>query len=72
MFGPQFGSNKDKHITKIYNNLRLLNEDWLSQVEWKYYAHDGSVSSSTGVYVICDNGYISAGRQQFARLWDRK
>ena len=58
VFGPQFGSNNNKHIIKIDNNIRLLNEDWLSQVEWKYYAQDGSVSSSTGVYVICDNGYI--------------
>jgi hypothetical protein len=51
VFGPQFGSNNDKHIVKINDNIRLLNEDWLSQVEWKYYAQDGSVSSSTGVYV---------------------
>jgi hypothetical protein len=58
VFGPQFGSNNDKHIVKIEDNIRLLNEDWLSQVKWKYYAQDGSVSSSTGVYVICDNGYI--------------
>jgi len=58
VFGPQFGSNNDKHIVKIDDNIRFLNEDWLLQVEWKYYAQDGSVSSSTGVYVICDNGYI--------------
>jgi len=44
VFGPQFGSNNDKHIVKIDNNIHLLNEDWLSQVEWKYYAQDGTVS----------------------------
>jgi len=58
VFIPQFGSNNDKHIVKIDDNICLLNEDWLSQVEWKYYAQDGSASSSTGVYIICDNGYI--------------
>ena len=58
VFGPQFGSNNDKHIVKINDNIHLPNEDWLSQVEWKYYAQDGSVSLSTGVYIICDNGYI--------------
>jgi hypothetical protein len=56
--GPQFGSNNDKHIVKIDENIRRLNKGWLSQVEWKYYAEDESISSSTGVYVICDNGYI--------------
>ena len=58
MFSPQFGSNNDKHIVKIDDNIRLLNEGWLSQVEWQYYAKDESIASSTGVYVICDNGYI--------------
>ena len=54
VFGPQFGSNNDKHIVKIDNNIRLLNEGWLSQVEWKYYAHDGRISSATGVYCTFD------------------
>jgi hypothetical protein len=40
VFGPQFGSNNDNHIVKIDNNIRLLNEGWLSHVEWKYYALD--------------------------------
>jgi len=31
VFGPQFGSNNDKHIVKIDDNIRLLNEDWLSR-----------------------------------------
>ncbi len=38
VFGPQFGSNNDKHIVKIDNNIHLLNKGWLSPVEWKYYA----------------------------------
>jgi len=59
VFGPQFGSNNDKHIVKIDNNIRMLSEGWLSCVEWNYYAHDEQICSSKGVYVICDNGYIS-------------
>ena len=35
VFGPQFGSNNGKHIVKIDDNIRLLNEGWLSQVEWQ-------------------------------------
>ncbi len=49
----------DKHIVKVVKNISVINEDWLSQVKWNNYAEDGSVSTSTGVYVICDNGYIS-------------
>ncbi len=49
-FGPQFGSNNDKHIVKINNNIHLLNEG--------YYAEDGSIAITTSVYVLCDNGYI--------------
>jgi hypothetical protein len=56
--GPQFGSNNDKHIVKIDKNIHFVNVGWLSQVKWKYYSKDGSVSTSTGAYVICDNGYI--------------
>jgi hypothetical protein len=59
IFGPQFGSNNDKHIVKIDSNVRILSNGWLSRVEWNYYAHDEQIRSSTGVYVICDNGYIS-------------
>ena len=58
LFGPQFRSNNDKHILKIDNNICLMTESWLSKVKWKYYSQDGSVSSSTGAYLICNNGYI--------------
>jgi hypothetical protein len=78
VFGPQFGSNNDKHIVKIDDNIHLLSEGWLSRVEWKYYAQDETVSLSTGVYVICDNGYICwptticpfMGSQMYGRLED--
>ncbi len=57
--GPQFGSNNDKHIVKVDKNISVIIEGWLSQIKWNYYAKDDSVSTSTRVYVICDNGYNS-------------
>ena len=59
VFGPQFGCNNDKHIVKIDHNVHMLSNGWLSSVEWNYYGHDEQICSSKGVYVICDNGYIS-------------
>ena len=58
VFGPQFGCQNDKHIVKLDPNVRELSEGWLSEVEWQYYNEDGSIKTATGVYVICDNGYI--------------
>ena len=58
VFGPHFGSQNDKHIVKIDNNIRVVTEGWLLKVNWKYYSQDGSVCSTTGAYLICDNGYI--------------
>ncbi len=31
---------------------------WYSEIVWNYYAEDGNVCMSTGVYLICDNGYL--------------
>jgi hypothetical protein len=58
VFGPQFGSQNDKHVVKLDPNIRAINEGWLSKVNWQYYSEDGTISTATGVYVICDNGYI--------------
>ena len=58
VFGPQFGSQNDKHIVKLDPNVRALSEGRFSEVEWQYYAEDGSIKTETGVYLICDNGYI--------------
>jgi hypothetical protein len=58
VFGPQFGSQNDKHVVKLDPNIRAINEGWLSKVNWQYYAEDESICTATGVYVICNNGYI--------------
>ncbi len=58
VFGPQFGSQNDKHIVKIDPNVQSLSKGWSSKVEWQYYDEDGTIEKSTGVYLICNNGYI--------------
>jgi hypothetical protein len=58
VFGPQFGSQNDKHIVKLDPNVREISDGWVLEIEWQYYAEDGVIGVSTGVYLICDNGYI--------------
>jgi hypothetical protein len=58
VFGPQFGSQNDKHIVKIDPNVQSLSKGWLSKVEWQYYDEDGTIKKLTGIYLICNNGYI--------------
>jgi hypothetical protein len=58
VFGPQFGSQNDKHIVKLDPNVREIADGWLSKVKWQYYDEDGNVCVEEGVYLICDNGYI--------------
>jgi hypothetical protein len=58
VFGPQFGSQNDKHIVKLDPNVHEIGNGWYSEIEWNYYAEDGEVCTETGVYLICDNGYL--------------
>jgi hypothetical protein len=58
VFGPQFGCQNDKHIVKLDPNVHEIANGWFSEIEWQYYAEDGQVGVSTGVYLICYNGYI--------------
>ncbi len=58
VFGPQFGSQNDKHILKLDPNVREISEGWVSEVKWQYYEEDGDVGMATGMYLICNNGYI--------------
>jgi hypothetical protein len=67
VFGPQFGSQNDKHIVKLDPNVWALSEGWLSEVEWQYYDEHGSIKTVTGLlsYVTM---VISAGLQQFVHV----
>ena len=38
VFGPQFGSQNDKHVVKLDPNIRAINEGRLSKINWQYYA----------------------------------
>ncbi len=58
VFGLQFGSQNNKHIVKIDPNVQSLSKGWLSEVKWQYYDEDGTIKKSTGVYLLCNNGYI--------------
>ena len=57
VYGPQFGSRNDKHIVKNDDNVLAVAKDWPS-VKWKYFDDDGKISTETGAYLICDNGYL--------------
>jgi hypothetical protein len=35
VFGPQFGSQNDKHIMKLDPNVRKISEGWVSEVKWQ-------------------------------------
>ena len=58
VLGPQFGCQNDKHIIKLDTNVHEIANGWYSEIEWNYYAEDGKVCMSAGVYLICDNGYL--------------
>jgi hypothetical protein len=43
VFGPQFGSQNDKHIVKLNPTVQSLSEGLFLEVEWQYYNKDGTV-----------------------------
>jgi hypothetical protein len=59
VFGPQFGSQNDERIVKLDTDVRSLSKGWFLDMEWQYYNKDETVKKATGVYLICNNGYIS-------------
>jgi len=59
IYGPQFGSRNDKDIVKHDDNVRAIRHNRLfTNATWKYYDCDENVRSATGMYLICDNGYL--------------
>ena len=58
VYGPQFGSNNDKHIVKIDTNVAEIRNGWFKDVWWRYYDRDGTIRHERGAYLICDNGYL--------------
>ncbi len=58
VYGPQIGSTNDKQIVKTDSNVRFVQFGWLSKVAWRYWDERGCVRWDTGMYLICDNGYL--------------
>jgi hypothetical protein len=59
IYGPQFGSRNNKDIVKHDDNVRAIRHNHLfTNATWKYYDCDDNVRSETGMYLICDNGYL--------------
>jgi hypothetical protein len=58
VYGPQFGSTNDKQIVKTDSNVRFVQFGWFSKVAWRYWDERGCVRWDTGMYLICDNGYL--------------
>ncbi len=58
VYGPQFGSTIDKQIVKTDLNVRFVRFGWFSKVAWRYWDERGRVRWDTGMYLICDNGYL--------------
>lgn len=58
VFGPQFGTQNDKHIVKLDDNVAAVRDEWYSDVDWQYFDEYGIVRTEKGLYLICDKGYI--------------
>ena len=54
----QFGSRNDMHIVRLDDTVSKIRSSWYKNVEWKYFDLEGEVQHSTGVYLICDGGYL--------------
>jgi len=59
IYGPQFGSRNDKDIVKHDDNVCAIRQNHLfTNATWKYYDCNDNIRSATGMYLICDNGYL--------------
>ena len=54
----QFGARNDKHIVKFDPTVTMIRKGWYKEVRWKHYNLHGDVLELTGVYLICDGGYL--------------
>ncbi len=53
-----FGTRNDKQIVQTDETVRLIREDWYCNVEWTSWNINGEEEVNSGVYFICDGGYI--------------
>ena len=53
-----FGTRNDKQIVRSDETIKLLRNSWYRDVEWMLFDDQGNTKDKTGVYLICDGGYI--------------
>ena len=54
----QFGTRNDQHIVKLDPTVSKIKKGWYKDVVWEHRDVLGRVLRSTGVYFICDGGYL--------------
>jgi hypothetical protein len=60
VYGPKFGTRNDKDIVKHDTHMKKIRTyQLITETCWQFYAADGRVCHDRGLYVICDNGYLS-------------
>jgi hypothetical protein len=59
IYGPTFGSLNDKDIVKTDPNVKKVGQGFMSRCYWQYYDKDRTVRTSKGMYLICDNDYLT-------------
>jgi hypothetical protein len=53
-----FGTRNDKHIVRSDPTINSVRTGWYRKVRWRWYDEDGNEREDTGIYFICDGGYI--------------
>jgi hypothetical protein len=53
-----FGTQNDKHIVRTDPTINIIRTGWYQNVVWKWYDGHGNEREDTGVYLICDGGYV--------------
>ena len=53
-----FGTRNDKHIVHSDPTINLIRTGWYRTVVWKWYDEYGNHQEDSGIYLICDGGYI--------------
>ena len=54
----QYGSRNDQHIVRLDPCVRKLRKEWYKDVDWSCFDVSGNEIWNTGVYLICDGGYL--------------
>ena len=53
-----FGTRNNKQIVRTDDTINLVRTGWYSEVKFNLFDKNGQVTEDTGVYFICDGGYL--------------